>query len=69
MRSELLDLYKILSPYPEVKETLKQLKNAAVIFVWYPTIIKIGPNISIIIAGIIRIPGTPYPSIQSTVPS
>ena len=27
MRSELLDLYKILSPYPEVKETLKQLKN------------------------------------------
>ena len=27
MRNELLDLYKILSPYPEVKETLKQLKN------------------------------------------
>ena len=27
MRSELLDLYKILSPYPEVRETLKQLKN------------------------------------------
>ena len=26
-------------------------------------------NISIIIAGIIRIPGTPYPSIQPTVPS
>ena len=27
MRSELLDLYKILSPYPETKNTLKQLKN------------------------------------------
>ena len=27
MRSELLDLYKILSPYPEVKETLKKLKE------------------------------------------
>ena len=27
MRSELLDLYKTLSPYPEVRETLKQLKN------------------------------------------
>ena len=27
MKSELLDLYKILSPYPEVKETLKLLKD------------------------------------------
>ena len=27
MRSELLNLYKILSPYPEVKETLKILKE------------------------------------------
>ena len=27
MRSELLDLYKILSPYPEVKETLKLLRE------------------------------------------
>ena len=27
MRTELLDLYKILSPYPEVKETLKLLKE------------------------------------------
>ena len=27
MRSELLDLYKILSPYPEVKETLQLLKE------------------------------------------
>ena len=27
MRSELLDLYKILSPYPETKNTLEQLKN------------------------------------------
>ena len=27
MKSELLDLYKILSPYPEVKETLKLLKE------------------------------------------
>ena len=27
MKSELLDLYKILSPYPEVKETLKLLKK------------------------------------------
>ena len=27
MRAELLDLYKILSPYPEVKETLKLLKE------------------------------------------
>jgi 2-haloacid dehalogenase len=26
MKNELLDLYKILSPYPEVKETLKKLK-------------------------------------------
>ena len=27
MRNELLDLYKILSPYPETKNTLEQLKN------------------------------------------
>ena len=27
MKNELLDLYKILSPYPEVKETLQLLKN------------------------------------------
>ena len=27
MKNELLDLYKILSPYPEVKETLKLLKE------------------------------------------
>ena len=27
MRTELLDLYKILSPYPEVKETLKLLRE------------------------------------------
>ena len=27
MKNELLDLYKILSPYPEVKETLKKLKE------------------------------------------
>ena len=27
MRTELLNLYKILSPYPEVKETLKLLKE------------------------------------------
>ena len=27
MKSELLDLYKILSPYPEVKETLKLLRE------------------------------------------
>ena len=27
MKNELLDLYKILSPYPEVKETLKKLKD------------------------------------------
>ena len=27
MRSELLDLYKILSPYPETKNTLEKLKN------------------------------------------
>ena len=27
MKSELLDLYKILSPYPEVKETLEKLKE------------------------------------------
>ena len=27
MRNELLDLYKILSPYPEVKETLEKLKE------------------------------------------
>ena len=27
MRSELLDLYKILSPYPEVKETIKLLRE------------------------------------------
>ena len=27
MKSELLDLYKILSPYPEVKETLQLLKD------------------------------------------
>ena len=27
MKSQLLDLYKILSPYPEVKETLKLLKE------------------------------------------
>ena len=27
MRSELLNLYKILSPYPETKEALKKLKN------------------------------------------
>ena len=27
MKNELLDLYKILSPYPEVKETLKMLKE------------------------------------------
>ena len=27
MKSELLDLYKILSPYPEVRETLKLLKE------------------------------------------
>ena len=27
MKSELLSLYKILSPYPEVKEVLKDLKN------------------------------------------
>ena len=27
MKSELLDLYKILSPYPEVKETLQLLKE------------------------------------------
>jgi 2-haloacid dehalogenase len=26
MKSELLNLYKVLSPYPEVKEVLKQLK-------------------------------------------
>ena len=27
MRNDLLDLYKVLSPFPEVKETLKKLKN------------------------------------------
>ena len=27
MRSELLDLYKVLSPYPEVKDTLEKLKK------------------------------------------
>ena len=27
MKSELLDLYKVLSPYPEVKEVLKKLKE------------------------------------------
>ena len=27
MKNEFLDLYKILSPYPEVKETLKKLKE------------------------------------------
>ena len=27
MKDELLDLYKILSPYPEVKETLEKLKE------------------------------------------
>ena len=27
MRSELLNLYKVLSPYPEVKETLEKLKE------------------------------------------
>tara|TARA_B100000579_G_scaffold83309_1_gene64994 strand:- start:340 stop:843 length:504 start_codon:yes stop_codon:yes gene_type:complete len=27
MKNELLDLYKILSPYPEVKETLEKLKD------------------------------------------
>ena len=27
MKNELLDLYKILSPYPEVKKTLKKLKD------------------------------------------
>tara|TARA_B100001057_G_C22577200_1_gene843521 strand:- start:197 stop:856 length:660 start_codon:yes stop_codon:yes gene_type:complete len=27
MKKELLNLYKVLSPYPEVKEVLKQLKN------------------------------------------
>ena len=27
MKNELLDLYKVLSPYPEVKETLKKLKE------------------------------------------
>ena len=27
MRNELLDLYRILSPYPEVKETLENLKE------------------------------------------
>ena len=27
MKNELLDLYRILSPYPEVKETLKKLKE------------------------------------------
>ena len=27
MKNELLDLYKILTPYPEVKETLKNLKD------------------------------------------
>ena len=27
MKNELLDLYKILTPYPEVKETLKKLKD------------------------------------------
>ena len=27
MRSELLNLYKVLSPYPETKNTLEQLKN------------------------------------------
>ena len=27
MRNELLDLYRILSPYPEVKETLEKLKH------------------------------------------
>ena len=27
MKNELLDLYKILSPYPEVKDTLQKLKD------------------------------------------
>ena len=27
MRNDLLDLYKVLSPFPEVKETLKKLKK------------------------------------------
>ena len=27
MKNELLDLYKILSPYPEVKQTLEKLKE------------------------------------------
>ena len=27
MKNELLDLYKVLSPYPEVKETLNKLKK------------------------------------------
>ena len=27
MRGELLDLYKVLSPYPETKKTLEQLKK------------------------------------------
>ena len=27
MKNELLDLYKVLSPYPEIKETLKKLKE------------------------------------------
>ena len=27
MKNELLDLYKVLSPYPEVNEVLKNLKN------------------------------------------
>ena len=27
MKNELLNLYKILSPYPEVKETLEKLKE------------------------------------------
>ena len=80
MRVELLELYKILSPYPETKITLEQLKKrnykiailsngTPSLFVWYPNIIKIGPKISSIIAGIISIPGIAYPSIQLTVPS
>ncbi len=31
MRNELLDLYKKLSPYPEVKECLEELKNKKII--------------------------------------
>ena len=38
MRNELLDLYKVLSTFPEVKETLKKLKEKKISGFFYPPI-------------------------------